>query len=93
MYEVVILGQTDKAFDVLRQNVAISWMMLSMVEGMSRSEGGIGAMLMTENKYFHLPEIFAIQIVILTVGLLQDYALGVLKSVICPYSVLTVEAR
>src|SRR5215831_2347711 len=29
VYEVVILGQTDKMFDVLRQNVAIGWMMLS----------------------------------------------------------------
>lgn len=93
VYEVVILGQTDKMFDVLRQNVAIGWMMLSFVEGMSRSEGGIGAMLMTENKYFHLSEILAIQLVILGLGLIQDYALGGLKRMVCPYAFLTLEAR
>lgn len=91
LYEVVMLGQTDRAFDVLRQNAAIGWMMLSFVEGMSRSEGGIGAMLMTQNKYFHLSEIFAIQIVILALGLGQDYALGFLKGVCCPYASLGLE--
>lgn len=89
LYEVVILGQTDKAFDVLRQNAAIGWMMLSFTEGMSRSEGGIGAMLMTQNKYFHLSEIVAIQATILTLGLGQDYALGWLKRVCCPYASLS----
>lgn len=93
LYEVVILGQIDKAFDVLRQNAAIGWMMLSMVEGMSRSEGGIGAMLMTQNKYFHLSEIFAIQITILILGLCQDYALGLLKRLCCPYAALVTEAK
>ncbi len=92
LYEVVILGQADKAFDVLRQNAAIGWMMLSFTEGMSRSEGGIGAMLMTQNKYFHLSEIFAIQLTILALGLGQDYALGYLKRFFCSYSLLTTEA-
>lgn len=91
LYEVVVLGQSDKAFDVLRQNAAIGWMMLSFTEGMSRSEGGIGAMLMTQNKYFHLSEIFAIQILILCLGLGQDYLLGWAKTMICPYSILTTE--
>ena len=91
LYEVVILGQTDKAFDVLRQNAAIGWMMLSFTEGMSRSEGGIGAMLMTQNKYFHLSEIFAIQITVLVLGLGQDYLLGLAKRVVCPYAELTTD--
>ena len=93
LYEVVVLGQADKAFDVMRQNVAIGWMMLSFVEGMSRSEGGIGAMLMTQNKYFHLSEIFAIQITILGLGLLLDYSQGALKRMVCRYAFMTVEAR
>ena len=36
VWEVVVLGQADKAFDVLRQNAAIGWMMLTMIEGMTR---------------------------------------------------------
>ena len=54
VYEVVIVGQADKAFETLRQNAAMGWMMLTMVEGISRSEGGVGAMLLNQNKHFHL---------------------------------------
>ena len=41
VWEVVVLGTADKAFEILRQNAAIGWMMLTMVEGISRSEGGM----------------------------------------------------
>src|SRR5215218_7887364 len=54
VWEVVILGQMGAAFDALRQNAAMGWMMLTMVEGISRSEGGIGAMLMDQDKHFNL---------------------------------------
>ena len=93
VWEVVVLGTADKAFEVLRQNAAMGWMMLTMVEGIVRSEGGIGAMLLNENKHFLLPEVFGIQIVILIVGLLQDYAIGGLRRLFCPYADLTLERR
>jgi NitT/TauT family transport system permease protein len=91
--EVVVLGTADQAFEVLRQNAAIGWMMLTMVEGISRSEGGIGAMLLNQNKHFRLPEVFAIQFLILLVGLLQDYVIGVLKRIVCPHAAMTLERR
>ena len=93
VWEVVILGTADEAFEVLRQNAAIGWMMLTMVEGISRAEGGIGAMLLNQNKHFHIAEVFAIQIVILAVGIAQDYAIGALRSLFCPYAVLTLERK
>src|ERR1700757_1064874 len=93
VYEVVILGQADKAFEVLRQNAAMGWMMLTMVEGISRSEGGVGAMLLNQNKHFHLAEVFAIQILILVLGMTQDYGIGVTKRLLCPYSALTLERQ
>jgi NitT/TauT family transport system permease protein len=67
--------------------------MLTMIEGMSRSEGGIGAVLLNQNKHFHLSSVMAIQIVILVVGLGQDYAIGILKNIFCPYSSLTLERK
>lgn len=93
LWEVVILGQADKAFDVMRQNAAISWMMLTMVEGMARSGGGIGTVLLDQNRHFHLAAVFAIQLVILACGLGQDYFIGALKLWFCPYSELAVEHR
>ena len=93
VWEVIILGQSDKAFDVLRQNAAISWMMLTMVEGMSRDGGGIGAALLDQNRHFHLSAVLAIQIMILVIGLSQDYAIGLVKNMFCPYANLTLERR
>ena len=93
VWEVVVLGTIDKAFDVLRQNAAIGWMMLTMVEGISRSEGGIGAMLLSQNRHFHLAEVFAIQLLILIVGILQDYGIGGIRRLVCPYADLTLERR
>ena len=91
VWDVVVLGTADKAFEVLRQNAAIGWMMLTMVEGISRSEGGVGAMLLNQNKHFHLAEVFAIQILILAVGILQDYGIGALKRLCCPYAAIGLE--
>lgn len=93
VWEVVILGQIDKAFDVLRQNAAIGWMMLTMIESMVRSEGGIGAMLTTANKHFYLNAVFAIQITILLMGLGQDYLIGVMKNLCCPYASIGTERK
>ena len=93
VWEVIVLGRADAAFDALRQNAAMGWMMLTMVESISRSEGGVGAMLLNQNKHFHLAEVFAIQGLILLVGMTQDYGIGVAKRLICPHSVLTLERQ
>ena len=92
-WEVVILGTAAQAFEVLRQNAAIGWMMLTLVEGIVRGEGGIGAMLLNENKHFLIAEVFAIQLVILSFGLVQDYGLQLLRKLVCPYADLTLERR
>lgn len=93
VWEVVVLGQIDKAFDVLRQNAAIGWMMLTMIESMVRSEGGIGARLSTANKHFYLSAVFAIQITMLLTGLCQDYGIGVTKRMCCPYATMGSEHK
>lgn len=93
VWEVVVLGQADKAFDVLRANAAMGWMFMSLVEGISREGGGIGTLLLNSNKHFHLDEVFAIQIVILIVGIGQDWAIGAMKELFCPYASLTLERK
>ena len=93
VWEVVILGTAEKAFDSLRQNAAIGWMMLTMVEGLVRSQGGVGTMLLNQSKAFRIPEIVAIQLVILLVGLFQDYLIGFVRRLVCPYADLTLERK
>jgi NitT/TauT family transport system permease protein len=93
VWEVIVLGRADAAFDAMRQNAAMGWMMLTMVEGISRSEGGVGALLLNQNKHFRLEAVFAIQIAILVIGLFQDYALGLVKGFLFPYAGLQLEKR
>jgi NitT/TauT family transport system permease protein len=93
VWEVIVLGQRDKVFQVIRTSAAIGWVMLTMVEGLVRSEGGIGALLLIQSKYFRLADIFAIQFVILAVGLGQDYLIGMFRKLLCPYADLTLERQ
>lgn len=93
VWEVIVLGRADAAFDAMRQNAAMGWMMLTMVEGISRSEGGVGALLLNQNKHFRLEAVFAIQIAILLIGLFQDYTLGLAKRFLFPYADLQLEKR
>ena len=88
LWEVVVRGTLDKALDVLRQNVAMGWAMITMVEGISRAEGGMGALILNENKHFLLAEVYAILFVILLLGLGMDYGMGALTNLLCPYVAL-----
>jgi NitT/TauT family transport system permease protein len=85
LWEVVVRGTLDRALDITRQNLAIGWAMITMVEGISRAEGGIGALILNQNKHFHLAEVYAILIVILVLGLLLDYLMGAVVRLLCPH--------
>lgn len=93
VWEVVVLGTADKAFEVLRQNAAMGWLMLTLVEGIVRSEGGLGTALLNQQKRFAIAEVFAIQLLILIVGMGQDGAIGAIRRLVCPYADLRLERR
>lgn len=93
IWEVVILGKADQAFDALRQNAAIGWMMLTMVEGLVRFEGGVGVVMLNESKYRNLAAVFAVQLTVLAVGIFQDMFLAWLKNVCCPHTRLSLESK
>lgn len=93
VWENVVLGKADEAFEMLRQNAAIAWMMLTMVEGLVRSEGGIGGIMLASAKYRQFDAVFAVQIVVLLVGIAQDQGIAYLKSLLCPYASLILERQ
>lgn len=88
LWEGRILGTLANAFDIMRQNAAMGWLMLPMVEGMVRGEGGIGALLLNQEKHFSLSAIFAIQFVFLMAGIGQDMLIMWIKSMVVPYAAL-----
>ncbi len=91
VWEVVILGTVDKLLDLMRQNAAMGWMLLTMVEALVRSEGGVGVLLANQSKHLDLASIAALQGVIFGVGLVQDLTLAGLKRLLCPWAFLKVE--
>jgi NitT/TauT family transport system permease protein len=86
LYEVIIVGKADQVLEVVRQNFAIAWMMITMVEGLNMSEGGIGALLIKYNKYNDLPHVLALQAIVLGLGLCFDYGLGRLRRWLFAYT-------
>lgn len=86
LYQTVILGRLDQAVEVMRQNFAIAWMMITTVESMSMANGGIGVALFKFNKYNDINNIFALQLVILLIGLFTDYSLRYLRGFLFPYT-------
>ena len=92
LYEVIIVGKADQVFEILRQNFAIAWMMITMVEGLNMSEGGIGSLLIKYNKYNDLTHVIALQLVIFLTGVCFDYLLGTTRHWLFPHSKLKQEA-
>ena len=91
--EVKVLGNFDQVFIVIRQIFSMSWMMVTMVEGVCRSQGGVGTMLLDQNKYLRLDAVFAIQFTVLVLGMVQDYLFGAAKNFFCPWSNLSMEKK
>lgn len=91
--EVVVLGRFDQVLDAVRQNAAMGWVMLTMVEGLVRFEGGLGALMLAEDKHIKLDAVFAIQLLVIGVGIAQDQILKAFRHVVCPYADLALERR
>lgn len=91
--EIVVLGRFDQVLDTIRQNAAMGWVMLTMVEGLVRFEGGLGALMLAEDKHIRLDAVFAVQIVVVTIGIVQDALLRGLRRLVCPYAELTLERQ
>lgn len=91
--ERVVLGTFHDMINAVKQNFAIVWTMLTFAEGLVRSDGGIGAMMLNENKHLQLDAVFAIQLTLFAMGILIDYLFGVTRNLLCPYADLTNKTR
>lgn len=91
VWEVVILGTAEEAFEVVKQNAAMGWAMLTMVEGLVRSGGGVGVMMIDYGKHFQLDVVFADLFAVSVLGASSDAFISWLQGVVCPYSRLTKE--
>ena len=94
LYHVVIRGMLHRALEILRQNFAIAWMMITMVESANRENGGIGALLVDQNRFAgNFNGVFAIQFAILLMGILIHVLIGVISRKLFPYAYMKLNKK
>lgn len=86
LWEVVIKGRMDYVIEIIRQNLAIVWMMLVTVESIMAAAGGLGFLIKNSDKFGNHGRIIALQLVILGVGLFMDWALTKIRKLLFRFS-------
>jgi NitT/TauT family transport system permease protein len=81
----VVRGTIDQALLAIRDNNAMGWSMLMMVEGVVRSEGGIGVLITDQEKHMNFGAVYAIAISVVLVGFALDQAIVWLRRSVCPW--------
>lgn len=83
---VVIRGTLHQAIDAIRDNAAMGWSMLMMVEANMRSEGGVGVLMMNNEKHLNFAELYMMAVAVVLVGIGQDAIIGQIRKAVCPYA-------
>ena len=86
LWEVIVKGRLDYVIEIIRQNLAIVWMMLVTVESIMAASGGLGFLIKNSDKFMNHGRIIALQLVILFVGLLLDFTLTKMRKILFRYS-------
>lgn len=86
LLEVVIKGRLDYVIESIRQNLAIVWMSLVIVESILVSQGGLGFLIKNSDKFMSHGRIIALQSIILLTGLALDYILTKVRKLTFRYS-------
>lgn len=86
LWEVVIKGRFDYVFELVRQNLAIVWMMLVTVESILVAAGGLGFLIKNNDKLGDSGKVIALQIIIVIVGLTLDFIITKARKLIFRYS-------
>lgn len=86
--ELIIYSKLPVFFSMAISNFAIAWMLLSSIENIAKSSGGIGVVLAESSKYFRLHEVYATQILILFTGISIDFILNKLNNWLYPHIAL-----
>jgi len=86
--ELIIYNKLPTFFSMAIANFAIAWMLLSSIENIAKSSGGIGVVLAESGKYFRLEEVYATQMLILFTGISIDFILNKVNRWLFPYITL-----
>ena len=86
LWEVVIKGRFDYVFELVRQNLAIVWMMLVTTESILAAAGGLGFLIKNNDRLGDNGKVIALQIIIVVLGLSLDFIITKIRKVSFRYS-------
>ncbi len=93
LWEVVILGKADQALEILRQVNGQGYMMLTMVEGIALSGGGIGAAILRNTKHQHVGPLWADILCVVIAGMLFDVGIVLVRQILCRHAYMGMEKK
>ncbi len=85
-YSVVVRPTLPQMIDMIAQNAAIGWVMITAIETYNRTEGGIGSQIYSYSSTNQLAEVYAYLIIIGVIAVLEDWLFALLKRLLFPYS-------
>lgn len=91
-YSVVVRPTLPAMIDMIAQNAAMGWVMITAIETFNRTEGGIGSQIYAYTSTNQLAEVYAYLLIIGVIAVLEDGLLSLIKRVLFPYSLVAERA-
>jgi len=91
-YSVVVRPTLPAMIDMVAQNAAIGWVMITAIETYNRTEGGIGSQIYAYSSTNNLAEVYAYLLIIGVIAVLEDGLFLLLKRILFPYSLVAERA-
>ncbi|MBO0721168.1 MAG: ABC transporter permease subunit [Blastocatellia bacterium] len=85
-YSVIMRPTLPAMIDMIAQNAAIGWVMITAIETYNRTEGGIGSQIYAYSSTNQLAEVYAYLIIIGVIAVFEDWLFALLKRALFPYS-------
>ena len=86
LWEVVIKGRVDYVLELVRQSLAIVWVMLVTVESILMAAGGLGTLIKNSDKTGNNGRVIALQIIIILLGVSLDFLITKTRKLSFRYS-------
>lgn len=91
-HSVVMRPTLPQMIEMIAQNAAIGWVMITAIETYNRTEGGIGSQIYAYSSTNQLAEVYAYLFIIGAIAVLEDWFFVLLKRVLFPQSLIAERA-
>src|SRR5262245_17652242 len=91
-YSVVMRPTLPSMIDMVAQNAAMGWVMITAIETYNRTEGGIGSQIYAYSSTNQLAEVYAYLLIIGVIAAVEDWIFKFLKRLLFPYSLIAERA-